>query len=170
MAEANLLVTFDPVHQESAKKEIDTLMKEVKQEGKIIKVNEGMAQLTAKDARKVVGELLKLAKKQVSKFAYTFNWWPVDKWCRAEVKDMQKVIADLQKGIDKKDKWKLDLAKRDTTKEYPKNLIIQLTEVIDKPNVDLSNPHKTIKVQIIGDKAAIALITEGEALNIPKLK
>ncbi len=170
MAEANLLVTFDPVHQESAKKEIDTLMKEVKQEGKIVKVNEGMAQLTAKDARKVVGELLKLAKKQINKFAYTFNWWPVDKWCKAEVKDMQKVIADLQKGIDKKDKWKLDLAKRDTTKEYPKNLVIQLTEVIDKPNVDLSNPHKTIKVEIIGDKAAIALITEGEALNIPKLK
>lgn len=170
MAEANLLVTFDPVHQESAKKEIDTLMKEVKHEGKIIKISEGMAQIRVKDAKKVVVDLLKIAKKQIAKFNYTFNWWPVDKWCKGEVKEMQKVIAELQKGIDKKDKWKLDLAKRNTTKEYPKNLIIQLTEVIDKPNVDLSNPHKTIKVEIIGDKAAISLITEGEALNVSKLK
>lgn len=170
MAEVNLLVTFDPVHQESAKKEIETLMKEIKHEGKIAKINEGLAQLTVKDARKVIDALLKIAKKQIDKFTYTFNWWPVDKWCKAEVKDMQKVIAEMQKGIKKDEKWKLDLAKRDTTKEYPKNIIIQLTEVVDKPNVDLEKPHKTIKVEIIGDKAAIALITEGEAINVPKLK
>ena len=170
MAEANLLVTFDPVHQESAKKEIESLMKETKQEGKIGKISPGLAQLTVKDARKVIDALLKIAKKQIDKFTYTFNWWPVDKWCKAEVKEMQKVIAEMQKGIKKEEKWKMELAKRDTTKEYPKNIIIQLTEVVDKPNVDLEKPHKTIKVEIIGDKAAIALITEGEAINVPKLK
>lgn len=168
MAEANLLVTFDPVHQESAKKEIETLMKDIKQDAKFVKVDEGLAQLTAKDARKVISELLKVAKKDLSKFNYTFHWWPVDKWCKAEIKEMQKVIAELQKGIKKEDKWKMELAKRKTTKEYPKNIIIQLTEVVDKPNVDLSNPQKIIKVEIIGDKAAISLLTKDEVFSVSK--
>lgn len=165
MAEANLLVTFDPVHQESAKKEIETLMKEIKQDAKITKMEDGLAHIIAKDAKKVVSELLKLAKKETSKFNYTFHWWPVDKWCKAEIKEMQKVIADLQKEIKKEEKWKMEFAKRKTTKEYPKNIIIQLTEVVDKPKVDLSSPQKIIKVEIIGDKAAISLLTKDEIVS-----
>lgn len=170
MADANLLVTFDPVHEESARKEIESLLAEVKQEGKIIKIEKGLAQLKAKDARKVVASMLKIAKKDIEKFKYTFNWWPVDKWCKAEIKDMQKVIAELQKGIKKDEKWKMELAKRETTKEYPKDLIIQLTDVVDKPKVDLENPEKIIKVEIIGDKAAISLVTKEEILSVAKLK
>lgn len=168
MAEVNLLVTFDPVHKESAKKEIESLVKDIKQEAKIVKIDEGLAQLTAKDARKVVSELLKIAKKNIEKFKYTFHWWPVDKWCKAEIKDMQKVIAEIQKGIKEEDKWKMDFAKKQTTKEYPKNIIIQLTDVVNKKNVDLSNPEKIIKVEIIGDKAAISLLTKDEAASFHK--
>lgn len=170
MAEANLLVTFDPVHESSAKKEIETLIKEMKIEGKIVKIDQGLAQLKVKDARKTINTLLKFAKKKIDKFTYTFNWWPVDKWCKAEIREMQKVISEIQKGIKKEDKWKMELIKRQTTKDYPKDIIIQLTDVVNKPNVDLEKPHKVIKVEIIGGKAAITLIAEGESLNVQKLK
>lgn len=170
MAEVNLLVTFDPVHQESAKKEIETLMKELNESGKITKIGGGLAQLTVKDARKFVDKLLGIIKKEIGKFNYTFNWWPVDKWCKAEIKEMQKVIAEIQKGIKNEEKWKMELAKRDTTKEYPKDLIIKLTDVVNKPKVDLSNPDKIIKVEIIGDKAAITLIEKNKVFNTSNFK
>lgn len=159
MAEANLLVTFDPVHQESAKTEIQALLKEVGQEGKILKAEEGLAEVLVKDARAVIKKLATLSS---DKFNYSFYWWPVDVWCKAEIKEMQTYIKKLQEGIKPKEKWKMDLTKRKTTKEWPKDIIIKLTDVVDKPNVDLKNPDKIIKVEIIGNKAALSLLTKNE--------
>ena len=167
MPKANLLVTFDPVHEGSAKTEITTLIKEVGKEAKIIKVEAGLAELSVANARGTVKAVAKLSK---DKFNYTFYWWPVDKWCKSEMKDMQKVIKQLEKGIAKEEKWKMDLAKRKTTKEYPKDIIIKLTDIVDKPNVDLKNPEKIIKVEIIENRAAISLLAKDELLSVPKIK
>lgn len=162
MAEANLLVTFDPVHKESAKAEIEALLKEAGQEVKVEKIEEGLAEITVKDARKTVKALAGIDSK---KFQYTFYWWPVDTWCKSEIEDMQKCIKKLQEGIKKEERWKMDLAKRKTTKEYPKDIIIKLTEVVDKPNVDLKNPDKIVKIEIVGDKAAVSLLSKDELLK-----
>jgi len=170
MPEANLLVTFDPLHAESAKAEIGALLKEVGEASKILKFDEGLAEITVKEPRKAVKALLKICVKDGSKFKYSFNWWPVDKWCKADIKEMQKVIAEFDKSIKKEEKWKLDFSKRRTSKDYGRDIIVKLTEVIDKPNVDLSNPDKIIKADVIGDRAAISLLSKDEILNVLKLK
>lgn len=170
MATGNLLVSFDPVHEEAAKAEILGLLKEAKQEGKVIRLSEGLAEVSVKDPRKAIKALTEIAKKNIDKFKYTFNWWPVDEWCKAEIKDMQQVIKKLQEGIKKEEKWKMDLIKRKPVKDYGKDLIIKLTDVVDKPKVDLTNPQKIIKVEIDGDRAAISLLVPEEILSIPKLK
>ncbi|MEM1536002.1 MAG: THUMP domain-containing protein [Candidatus Pacearchaeota archaeon] len=170
MTQGNLLVSFDPVHEESAKAEILGLLKEAKQEAKIISASQGLAEVSVKDARKAIKSLLEIAKKNIDKFKYTFNWWPVDKWCKAEIKEMQNVIKKLQEGIKKDEKWKMDLVKRKTVKDYGKDLIIKLTDVIDKPKVDLNSPQKIVKVEIDGERAAISLLTPDEILSVPKFK
>jgi tRNA(Ser,Leu) C12 N-acetylase TAN1 len=45
-------------------------------------------------------------------------------------------------------------------------LILKLTEVIDRPKVDLQNPDKIIKVEVIGNKAGLALLGKDELLNV----
>ncbi|MEM2089670.1 MAG: THUMP domain-containing protein [Candidatus Pacearchaeota archaeon] len=170
MTQGNLLVSFDPVHEESAKAEILGLLKEAKQEAKILSASQGLAEVSVKDARKAIKSLLEIAKKNIDKFKYTFNWWPVDKWCKAEIKEMQNVIKKLQEGIKKDEKWKMDLVKRKTVKDYGKDLIIKLTDVIDKPKVDLNSPQKIVKVEVDGERAAISLLTPDEILSVPKLK
>ena len=105
--------------------------------------------------------VLELGKKKVEKLNYSFHWWSVDEWCKAEIKDMQKVIAKLEKDIKASEKWKLEFTKRKTDKDYGKDIIFKLTEVVDKPKVDLKNPDKIIKVEVIGNKAAISLIGKG---------
>lgn len=164
MAKANLLVTFDPTHAESAKKEIEGLIKEVKGKADILSCEEGLAEVSAGDARKVVLALGKLKK---DKFKHTFHWTPIDHWCKATIPEMQKVIKGLVKDINAKEKWKMDLGRR-KTKEHERDLIIKLTDVVDRPKVDLSNPDKIIKVEIIGDKAGIALLKKGELLTVVK--
>ena len=78
---------------------------------------------------------------------------------------MQKIIKSLQKGIRKTEKWKLDLHKRHF--DMPStDLIIKLTEAVDKPKVDLDNPQKIIEVQIMGKKAGLALLNKDELLTV----
>ena len=48
-------------------------------------------------------------------------------------------------------------------------LIVKLTDVVDRKNVDLNKPKKIIKVEIIGKNAGISLLEPDELLIVPKL-
>ena len=167
MADANLLVTFDPVHEESAKAEINSIVKETGKKAEIVKAKEGLAEINADNPKEIIKALKNIDKE---KFKYTFYWWPIDKWCKSGLKEIQDCIKKIQQGIKAEEKWKMDLAKREVSQEYPKDLIIKLTDVVDKQKVDLKNPEKIIKIEIIGDKAAISLLTPEEIFNVLKIK
>ena len=81
---------------------------------------------------------------------------------------MQKEIKKLQKGIKKTEKWKMDMHKRHFEQMNSIELIMKLTEVVDKPKVDLNNPQKIIEVQIIGKKTGLALLNRDEILSLAK--
>jgi len=171
MAKANLLVTYDPNHAGLAKEEITAILKQLKIEPEFLKSEiEGLFQITLKEPKSVVKKLIAICKKNPSMFRTTFYWVPVDNWCKSAIEDMQKTIKGLVKGINEKDKWKMDIAKRCYEKYHTTELIMKLTEVVDKPKVDLKNPDKIIRVDIIGNDAGISLLNKDEILNIPALK
>jgi tRNA(Ser,Leu) C12 N-acetylase TAN1 len=166
MAEANLLVTFDPTHIESVKKEIVERMKDIKEKVKVIKVEEGLAEISVSDNRKVIKALTKLSKKKDT-FNYTKKWIPIDKWCNAKIPEMQKCVKSAVKDLKAKDKWKMDLGKH-RADVSDRELIIKLTEMIDNKNVDLEKPDKIVKVEIVEKKAGIALLNKDDILNVSK--
>lgn len=169
--EANLLVTFDPTHIESAKKEILELLKGIKEKAEILTADEGIAEVLVGNAKKAVAELEKIAKKQLDKFVHTMHWIPIDFWTKNSTEDIKKSLKNFVKDIGKDEAWKMDLKTR-KLKEKPDELklILKLTEVIDRKNVDLEKPEKIVKVEIIGNKAGLALLKKNELLNIPKLR
>lgn len=169
--EANLIVTFEPSHLESAKKEISELLKEIKEKATIIKIDEGFAEVLVKDARKTLASLEKLARKDIEKFKATMHWIPIDSWTKNNVKDIQKELKKLEKEIGVKEAWKMELKTR-KMKEKPDELklILTLTEAIDRKNVNLDKPQKIVKVELIGNKAGISLLKKGEILNLIKLR
>ena len=164
--EANLLVTFDPTHIESVKKEIDERMKDIKEKAKILKVEGGLAEISVSDARKAIKSLAKLAKDE-SKFQYTKKWIPIDKWCSAKIPDMQKCIKEITKDLKAKEKWKMDMVKHGADVNE-REMIIKLTEVIENQNVDLEKPDKIVKVAVVAKKAGIALLSKDDVLNVSK--
>ena len=163
MVNANLIVTFDPTHLESAKKEIAEKLAEIKEKGKILKSEDGLAEISVSDAKKAVKALSKVK----SEFQVTNRWIPVEKWCDAKIPAMQKCVKEAAKGITAKDKWKMDLGLH-RTDLHQKDLIIKLTEVIDNPNVDLEKPSKIVKVEIVEKKAGISLLNKDEIFNARK--
>ncbi len=171
MAKANLLVTHDPNHAGLAREEIVAVLKQLKTEPEFLKSEiEGLFQLSITKPRDVIKKLIAMCKKDTSLFRMTFHWVPVDSWCKSTIEDMQKTIKGLVKDIKEKDKWKMDIAKRSYEKYNTTELIMKLTDVVDRPKVDLKNPDKIIRVDIIGNDAGISLLTKDEMLNIPALK
>lgn len=171
MVDANLLVTYEPAHVGSAKEEVDKLLKAVKQSCKYLKSEvDGLFKLRAKNARKIVKELNKLCRKKPDMFLKTYHWSPIDKWTKATINDMQREIKKFVKLIKKNEKWRMELNKRHFDKMHSTELILKLTEVVDRPKVDLENPQKIIKVEIIGNKAGLSLLKADEFLNTTNIK
>ncbi len=166
MAEANLLVTHEPSHAGSAKEEVEKALEAVKQKAKFLKSDvDGLFKLRVGNSKKVVKSLNKMKSKK-GMFEHTFYWIPIDKWIATNVKSMQKEVKKLQSGIKKTEKWKMDLHKRHFDSVHSSELIMKLTEMIDKPKVDLENPQKIVEVQIIGRKTGLSLLNKNEILSL----
>lgn len=165
----NLLVTYDPAHKEAARLEVEGLLKEVKEKGSILKVKNGVLNLRIKDARKAVRKLTNLCEKHPYKFNKTFRYMPVDKWSKSTIKDMQKTIKSVAKDIKNSESWMLSLNKRDS-RFHMRELVLKLTELVEKPKVDLVSPNKIIKVEMLGKEAGIALLKESEFLTTSRFK
>ena len=166
--DANLLVTHDASHAGSSKEEVERALKAIRQKAKFLKSKiDGIFKLRVGNAKKIVKSLGKLKNKK-GIFEHTFHWVPIEKWASTNVKVLQKEIKKLQKGIKKTEKWKLDLHKRHFDGMHSTELIMRLTEAVDKPKVDLQNPQKIIEVQIIGKKTGLALLNKDEILSLAK--
>lgn len=170
MVDANLLVTYEPTHSEKAKEEVESVLQKAGAKAKFLESRiAGVFQLSVNNPKAIVKKLIALCKSDIDKFKLTNHYVPIDKWTESNIKAMQKVTEEMGKQIDKKEKWKMNLNKRKFEGDY-RELIVKLTDPIDKPNVDLSNPDKIVQVEIVGDKAGIALLKKDELLEVSKLK
>jgi tRNA(Ser,Leu) C12 N-acetylase TAN1 len=169
MADANILITYEPNHAASATAEVESLLKEMKQKALFLKsVVDGVFLLRVTKPSEFIKKLSAFCKKEPSKFEYTFSWAPVGKWCASSLNEMVKTVSLMGKKIKQNEKWKLELKKRLYEKYSTPELIRKLTENIDRPNVDLKKPQKIIKVDILKNKAAITLLDKDELLTISR--
>ncbi|MDD5086975.1 MAG: THUMP domain-containing protein [Candidatus Nanoarchaeia archaeon] len=166
MVDANLLVTYDPNHIGLAKEEITSILKKIGITPNFLDLKvDGLFRINIEEPKKAVKKLSEICKKDSSDFSITFHWIPVDNWTKSTIEDMQHVIKGLVDHISEKERWKMDIAKRCYDKYSTTELIMKLTEIVDKPNVDLNNPDKIIRVDIIGDEAGISVLEKNEILN-----
>ena len=167
---SNLMITYDPTHRSLAEAEVTDVFKRIAEEIKFLSSEiEGVFKVATSKPRESVKKLAKLCMKEPDLFRATYQYVPIDTWCASEIKVMQDIIKELEKDIKASERWKMTLNKR--SYETPAmDVIIELTEVVNKPKVDLNNPEKIIRVEIFGDKAGIALLKADESFSVPKLK
>ncbi len=167
--EANFLVTHDPTHVGKAKSEVEALMKEAGGADFVESSVDGVLLLkTHKNPKDVIKKLKEACEKEPGRFSYTFKWVPIEKWCSSSMNELEKVMKELNTKISENESWKMDLGKRN----YEGNtmdIIMKLTEHINKPNVDLKNPQKIIKIEIIGKNAGVSLLKADEYLDTQKM-
>jgi len=150
-----------------ARQEIEFLFKRIKVPVSFSssEVN-GLFKLRTKDSRRAVQKLAVLSEREPGTFLLTYHYVPIDEWTASNVKDMRQAVGNLESEIKDSEKWKLDLKRRHWDKVSEGDLIAELTDVVDKPKVDLDNPDKIIQVEIIGDEAGISLLKEKDRLYL----
>ncbi len=164
---ANLLITFDPNHKGIAEAEIKEAMLRAGERYEIVSTSvEGLFKLKTQDARRVVKKLADLYRRENQLLNTTHRYIPIDAWCKSEVTEMQKIIKGLVPNIGQNERWKMNISKRHWDKMHGTELIIKLTEVIDRAKVDLEKPEKIVQVEIIGPEAGISLVRQDELLEV----
>lgn len=170
----NLLVTYDPNHKGTAEAEIKEVFKKIGMpfefSGSDVSDVEGLFKLRTSDAKEAVRKLNELCTNSPELFTTTHRYIPIEAWCSSGVADMQGTIKRFIGEIGNDEKWKMSLNKRKWDKMHTTQLVLTLTEVIDKPNVDLVNPEKIIQVEIIGEEAGISILKPNETLDVSKIK
>lgn len=162
-----LVVTYDPAHIASSRESVENLMKEIKAKPKFLKSKyNGIFLIDVPKPKEVVKKLKAVSKKNKELFGKTFRYVPVEKWVTSKVTDMQKAVKSLVPKIGENEKWKMDLEKRYYDKYGFNELIVKLTDVVNRKKIDLVKPKKIIKVEIIGKNAGISLLEPGELLVV----
>ena len=165
--DVKLLITYDPAHLESSREKVENLFKEIKVKPKFLKSKYGgIFLLDVSKPKEVVKKLKAISKKDRDLFGKTYRYIPIDKWVKSKIPDMQKAVKSLVPKIKKDEKWMMDLEKRYYDKLDFKELIIKLTDVVDREKIDLKKPRKIIKVEIVGNDAGISLLEPDEMLVI----
>jgi len=165
--DVKLLITYDPAHIESSMERIEHLFKEIKAKPKFLKSKyHGIFLLDVSKPKELVKKLRAISNKDRDLFGKTYRYIPIDKWVKSTIPDMQKAIKSLVPKIKKDEKWMMDIEKRYYDKLDFKELIVKLTDVVDREKIDLKKPKKIIKVEIVGKDAGISLLEPDEMLLV----
>ena len=165
--DVKLIITYDPAHTSTCKESVINAMKAVDAAPTFLKSKyAGIFLIDLAKPKDVFKKLKKLSEKDKDIFGRTHRFIPVDKWVSTRVTDMQEAIKSLVPEIGKDQKWKMELDKRYYNKIGYDELIMKLTDVVDREKIDLKKPEKIIKVEVIGSNAAISVLNPDEQLIV----
>lgn len=171
--EANLLVTFDPEEFPAARKEVKETLGEIGEENPEFLTSRvhGLFMLhVSLDPKETTRKLEALCREDPSRFWYTYHWIPVDRWCPSTIEEMSEVVKEYAEKIKPEERWRMRINKRFYEKYHTPELVEKLTKHVDKPKVDLENPDKTIRIEIIGGRAALSLLEPREHFSVNDVK
>jgi tRNA acetyltransferase TAN1 len=123
---------------------------------------------TRLDSREVVKKLISFFNQNPSGFQYTLKWVPIDSWVDSDIESLKGAVQKLRNKIKLGERWRMTLEKRRYT-QYPKiDIIRTLAELIEE-KVDLKNPDKILRIDIIGKYAGVSVISPSEIFSTTKL-
>ena len=167
----NLLVSCSWSTYQKAKKEIVHVLGTLGDENPLVKRTfaKGIIGVrTCLDSREVTRRLRTLFDEGSFIFQHTLKWVPVDLWTHSDIDSMKRAVVELKNKIHVGERWRMTVEKRRYTR-YPKvEIIRELAALIDE-KVDLINPDKILRVDIIGRYAGISILTSRDVLSVTKI-
>jgi len=171
MYDFNLLVSYPWTMIWRAQREIVDLLKLLGDEKPIVKRTAARGIIgvkTSLNSRDVVQGLQKLFLKDPLAFQYTLKWVPTDFWTYSDMDSMKKAVMNIREKIQDGERWRMTVEKRRYTLFHKIEMIKELAELIQE-KVDLKNPDKIVRIDIIGKFAAVSVLLPKEIFSRMKL-
>ncbi len=126
----------------------------------------GMAVVsTSLDNREVVRKCKSLFATEDG-FQHAIKLVPIDFWCETDLDAMKKVIEENVRGlIGEGETWAMKVEKRRWQKYHTIEIIRYLAESISQ-KVNLRNPDKLVRIDIVGRKTAVSVLKPGEIFSV----
>lgn len=172
MEKYNLLVTFHPYEAGLAEREVRKRIEEAGENVEDIErssINGVFCVSVSGDPKKLVRTLRDEMQESPEMFGHTFHWVPIDKWVQADEDLMLDEVKKMAGGIGDDETWMMHVHKRHHPK-HSEELMLFLTEPIQKGKVDLKHPEKIIAVEVLGSMAGISLLNGDELINANKMR
>lgn len=122
---------------------------------------------TLLDSREVISMLRRLFDEDPFTFRYTLKWVPVDSWTSSDMESMKEGVKKLRNNIHAGERWRMTVEMRRYTRFHKLDIITELAELIDE-EVDLSNPEKIVRIDLIGKYAGMSVLTPVDIFSIAK--
>jgi tRNA acetyltransferase TAN1 len=170
MYDFNLLVSYSWGVYGRAKREIVQVLEMLGDEGSVVKrtIAEGIIGVkTSLDSREVVRGLRRLFNEDPFVLQYTLKWVPVDLWTLSDMDSMKEAVRKLRNGIREGERWRITVEKRRYSQHHKIEIIRELADLIEE-KVDLENPEKILRVDIIGRCAGMSVLTPEDIFSVSK--
>jgi len=170
MYDFNFLISFPWGLYRRAKEEIMHILKMLGDEEPLVKptIAEGIIGVkTHLDPREAVQGLRMLFDRDPLTFQHTLKWVPVDLWTHSDMESMKEAVVKLRNKIQAGERWRMTVEKRRYTQYHKIEIIRELANLIDE-KVDLENPDKILRIDIIGKYAGMSVLTPQDVFSIAK--
>jgi tRNA acetyltransferase TAN1 len=122
---------------------------------------------TRLESRRVIKELQAWYERDPLFLQDTCKWVPVDLWTEADVDRMREAVAGLRDRIGEGETWRMTVEKRRYTRHHTSEIIGALAALIER-KVDLTNPDKILRIDILGNEAGMSVLRREEIFSVMK--
>ncbi len=123
---------------------------------------------TALEPRKVVAGCRELFCRGKESFNYAVRWAPVDRWCATNLDVIKRLLEEEIAGqIGEDETWALQVDRHRWREYHTDEIVASLAPAI-KRKVDLTKPDKIVRIDIIDQRTAIALLRPEEIFSVLK--
>jgi len=119
---------------------------------------------TRLDSRGVVQQLKILFNQNPNIFQYILKWVPVDLWTNSDIDSLKEAVEEVKDKIKQGERWRMTVEKRRYTLYHKIDIIKALAELIQE-KVDLTNPDKILRIDIIGKYAGLSVLSPQEIFS-----
>ncbi|MFW9998979.1 MAG: THUMP domain-containing protein [Candidatus Hodarchaeota archaeon] len=126
--------------------------------------------LTNLNSKYVISKIKKFQKKNYNFLQFILKIVPIDFTCETDTKTIKNVIQEHHKNFfTNGESFKIILKRRHHEKIERKSFIDDIASKIDY-KVDLENPDKVIRIEILGNISGISFLRKNEIVKINKIK
>ncbi len=117
--------------------------------------------ITEGDPHEAQAAIAGLAALNPELFRYTSRWTVADQFVSSDLEAIRRAVAPYQHSITATDSWRVAVRHRETGLQS-QQVIDAVAPLLSTSPVDLEDPSKEIRIDVLGDETAIGMMDRAE--------